>query len=105
MLQQVIDRMTTNETLWFRDRYPFEYLANVIVPKYRNGRGGMRIWCAACSSGQEPYSIAIKLDQVHALSSTEIIATDLSERVLNKAKSGIYQKIEHATGGIETLFY
>ncbi len=94
LLRQVVDRMTTNETLWFRDKYPFEYLKSTIIPKYRGRGSNMRIWCAACSTGQEPYSIAMQLDEVSILTSTDVVATDLSERVLNKAKTGIYQKIE-----------
>lgn len=93
-LHQVVDRMTTNETLWFRDKYPFEYLKNTIVPSYKGRARNFRIWCAACSTGQEPYSIAMLLDEVSSLSSTDIVATDLSDRVLSKAKNGVYQKIE-----------
>lgn len=94
LLKQVVDKMTTNETLWFRDRYPFEYLKSTIVPEIRKKSPSFRIWCAACSTGQEPYSIAMLMDEIAALSSVEIIATDLSERVVSKAKTGIYQQIE-----------
>ena len=94
LLKQVIDRMTTNETLWFRDRYPFDYLKSTIVPELRGARSNMRIWCAACSTGQEPYSIAMQLEDLGVLASAEIIATDLSDRVISKAKQGIYQQIE-----------
>ena len=94
LLKQVIDKMTTNETLWFRDRYPFEYLKSTIVPEIRKSNSNFRIWCAACSTGQEPYSIAMHLDEIMALNHAEIVATDLSERVLNKARQGIYQQIE-----------
>ena len=93
LLHQVIDRMTTNETLWYRDRYPFEYLKSTIL-RERQGRRGLRIWCAACSSGQEPYSIAMLLDESARAESAEIVATDLSESMLAKARQGIYQKIE-----------
>ncbi len=94
LLKEVVDKMTTNETLWFRDRYPFEYLTKQIVPEIKRKSLNFRIWCAACSTGQEPYSIAMQLDEVANLNNAEIIATDLSERVLNKAKQGIYQQIE-----------
>jgi len=95
LLKQVIDRMTTNETLWFRDRYPFDYLKSTIVPEIRQkSRLNMRIWCAACSTGQEPYSIAMQLEDMGILASAEILATDLSERVISKAREGIYQQIE-----------
>lgn len=94
LLKQVIDRMTTNETLWFRDRYPFEYLKSTIVPQLRKNSFNMRIWCAACSTGQEPYSVAMQLDEMGVLNNTEIVSTDLSDRVLAKAKQGLYQQIE-----------
>lgn len=94
LLKQVIDRMTTNETLWFRDKYPFEYLKSSIVPELRKTNFNIRIWCAACSTGQEPYSLAMLLDEIGVLSNTDIISTDLSERVLSKAKQGVYQQIE-----------
>ncbi|TQV84874.1 CheR family methyltransferase [Aliikangiella coralliicola] len=94
LLKLVVERMTTNETLWFRDRYPFEYLRSTIVPELRKKSFNFRIWCAACSTGQEPYSIAMQLDEMGTLNNSEIIATDLSDRVLTKARTGIYQQIE-----------
>ena len=93
-LKQVVDRMTTNETLWFRDRYPFEYLKATLAPELLKKQSTFRIWCAACSTGQEPYSVAMKLDEMNVLNKAEILATDLSERVLDKARQGIYQQIE-----------
>lgn len=63
--EQVIDAMTTNETLWFRDTYPFEVMKNKVLPellqKQPNQR--LRIWSAACSSGQEPYSLSMTIDE------------------------------------------
>lgn len=94
LLKLVVDRMTTNETLWFRDRYPFDYLRTTIVPELTKKSRMLRIWCAACSTGQEPYSVAMQLEEMGALMQADIIATDLSERVLNKAREGIYQQIE-----------
>lgn len=93
-LKQVVDKMTTNETLWFRDHYPFEYLKSTLAPQLKSKNTNFRIWCAACSTGQEPYSVAMKLDEINALNNAEIIATDLSERVLHKAREGFYQQIE-----------
>ncbi|MET1257252.1 CheR family methyltransferase [Aliikangiella maris] len=92
LLKEVVDRMTTNETLWFRDTYPFEYLRSHIVPEMRNTSFNLRIWCAACSTGQEPFSIAMQLEDTTI--NSEIIATDLSDRVLKKARIGVYQQIE-----------
>ena len=61
LLQSVLDAMTTNETLWFRDNYPYELLINNILPQYASENRRLRIWSAACSSGQEPYSIAMSV--------------------------------------------
>ncbi len=97
LLQKVIDQMTTNETLWFRDSYPFEYMKRQLIPEFKK-KGRFRIWCSACSSGQEPYSLAMLLDETASSATTEIIATDLSSRVLDKARLGIYQDIELKRG-------
>ncbi len=97
LLQQVVDQMTTNETLWFRDQYPFEYMKREIIPELKK-QSSARIWCAACSSGQEPYSLAMLLHESLSNKSIEIIASDLSTRVLEKAKKGIYQAIELKRG-------
>ncbi|MDQ7048704.1 MAG: protein-glutamate O-methyltransferase CheR [Enterobacterales bacterium] len=96
LLQKVVDQMTTNETLWFRDGYPFEYMRKELIPNFSK-QGRFRIWCAACSSGQEPFSIAMLLDQSSA-SGTEIIASDLSSKILEKANKGVYQDIELKRG-------
>ncbi|MCE6984619.1 chemotaxis protein, partial [Pseudomonas frederiksbergensis] len=63
--EQVVDAMTTNETLWFRDTYPFEVLKNKVLPEQIKANPGqrLRIWSAACSSGQEPYSISMAIDE------------------------------------------
>jgi len=97
VLQNVVDQMTTNETLWFRDRYPFDYMKNKLIPEMKT-KGRFRIWSAACSSGQEPYSLAMLIDEAGASNSCEIIASDLSNKILNKAKSGRYQEIELKRG-------
>jgi len=104
--QKVIDAMTTNETFWFRDVYPFEYLANHLLPELakKNGSTRSRIWCAACSSGQEPYSISIMIDEFvranFGVSSfpAEIIATDLSSQILDSAKNGTYDRLSIVRG-------
>ncbi|MBV1910128.1 MAG: protein-glutamate O-methyltransferase CheR [Kangiellaceae bacterium] len=97
LLQKVIDRMTTNETLWFRDQYPFDFMKNAIIPALKK-KGRSRIWCAACSSGQEPYSLSMLLHETMAQNSIEVLASDLSLKVLDKAKQGIYQDIELKRG-------
>lgn len=97
LLQKVIDQMTTNETLWYRDSYPFEYAKVSIFPQLVK-KGRFRIWSAACSSGQEPYSLAMLLNEHFPSASTELIATDLSSKVLAQAKQGLYQEIELKRG-------
>ena len=85
----VIDAMTTNETLWFRDSYPFELLKNQIFPEYvESGKRSLKLWSAASSSGQEPYSIAMTIDEYNrqktgALGLTvNVIGTDISNTCL-----------------------
>ncbi len=102
LAQQVIDAMTTNETNWFRDEYPFNILLEKLLPELPAGKR-TRIWCAACSSGQEPYSIAIKLDEARRQAlgykgSVEIIGTDLSNDILQQAKSAEFDSLSLARG-------
>lgn len=103
LIEAVVDAMTTNETFFFRDKTPFEHLENVVIPDLvAKKRGGtIRIWCAAASTGQEPYTIAMVLDQMgHKLGGckVEIIGTDISERCLEKAKAGLYTQFEVQRG-------
>ncbi|WP_065752414.1 CheR family methyltransferase [Bradyrhizobium paxllaeri] len=104
IIAQVVEAMTTNETFFFRDKIPFEHFRDTIVPemlKARAARKSIRIWCAAGSTGQEPYSLAMALKEMGpALAGwrTEIIATDLSQEVLEKSKSGIYSQFEVQRG-------
>ena len=96
---EVIELMTTNETLWFRDGYPFDFLKNSVFPNWKSSSSSsFKVLCAACSCGQEPYSVAMLLDKANLLNKTQVIATDLSEKVLSKAKVGLYQKIEIERG-------
>lgn len=103
---EVTEAMTTNESLFFRDIKPFETLRDVVLPRILEMREGsmnklIRIWSAACSSGQEPYSIAITLtemaDQLSGFR-TELLATDLSSEIITKAKSGLYTQFEAQRG-------
>lgn len=97
--QQVIDAMTTNETLWFRDRHPFEYLQNQLLPELAKRPGDINIWCAACSTGQEPYSISICVEETRRKhfsltnKNVRILATDISTKVLETAKRGLYEPL------------
>jgi chemotaxis protein methyltransferase CheR len=103
LIGQVVDAMTTNETFFFRDKTPFDHLKEGILPKVAPLRRGsrIRVWCAASSTGQEPYSIAMMLDQQPLLSGgvpVEIVATDISERCLEKARQGLYSQFEVQRG-------
>jgi chemotaxis protein methyltransferase CheR len=101
---QVVDAMTTNETSFFRDNHPFEALRKSILPgliERRAATRSLRIWSAACSTGQEPYSLAMMLkDSFPILGGwkVEIVATDLSPSVLEKARLGIYSTFEVQRG-------
>ncbi|WP_426533414.1 CheR family methyltransferase [Bradyrhizobium sp. McL0615] len=101
---EVVEAMTTNETFFFRDKIPFDHLRETIIPamtQARAARRALRIWCAASSTGQEPYSIAMCLKEAGSLLSgwrTEIIATDLSLAVLEKSKAGIFSQFEVQRG-------
>ncbi len=95
----VIDAMTTNETSWFRDGSPFEALTKDVFPLWDKGRKQQcRIWSAACSSGQEPYTISIVFSEYLAatatanLRSATIIATDISASMLHEAKQAEYDE-------------
>ncbi len=94
----VVEAMTTNETSWFRDGAPYQALRRHELPRLVAARGGvgrLRVWSAACSTGQEPYSLAMCLsDDLPASMSAEIIATDLSEQVLARARAGRYSQLE-----------
>jgi len=104
LVAQVVEAMTTNETFFFRDKVPFDHFRDTIVPevlKARAGRKSIRIWCAAGSTGQEPYSLAMCLKEMSgALAGwrVEIIATDLSQEVLEKSKAGVYSQFEVQRG-------
>ena len=104
IIAQVVEAMTTNETFFFRDKVPFDHFRDAIMPemlKARAGRKSIRIWCAAGSTGQEPYSLAMSLKEMGAALAgwrVEIIATDLSTEVLEKSKSGVYSQFEVQRG-------
>lgn len=100
----VVEAMTTNETFFFRDRIPFDLFRDTILPEAlaRNAsRRRLRIWCAAASTGQEPYSLAMLLQEAAprlAGWQVEIVATDLSTEVIEKAKLGLYSHFEVQRG-------
>ncbi|MAK64993.1 MAG: chemotaxis protein CheR [Maricaulis sp.] len=104
ILWQITEALATHETFFFRDNTPFDLFKQEILPvlsRARGNSGSIRIWCAACSSGQEPYSLAMMLEEERARIGNlrfEIIATDMAPRVLEKAKAGVYSQFEVQRG-------
>jgi chemotaxis protein methyltransferase CheR len=104
LAQSVIDAMTTNETFFFRDRVPFERFSEVMLPhllKTRSAEKRIRIWSAACSTGQEAYSLAMILDENAAKLAgwtVEIVGTDLCTTVLENARNATYSQFEVQRG-------
>lgn len=102
----VVDAMTTNETLWFRDNHPFNLLSSKIFPELcsKPSSAPIKIWSAACSTGQEPYSIAITANEFQEAnpgklkSGVSITATDISQTVLNSAQNGVYEMLALGRG-------
>ena len=99
----VIDAMTTNETLWFRDSYPFSVLAETVLPELASHRRPLKIWSAASSSGQEPYSMAMtileqQLKRLGSLPNIQITATDISQTMLDMCREGVYDQLALSRG-------
>lgn len=100
----VVEAMTTNETLFFRDTTPFDLFRDVIMPAKLDANAAtrtLRIWCAAVSSGQEAYSLAMILDDMAdrlAGWHVEILGTDISSDVVEKARAGLYSQFEIQRG-------
>jgi chemotaxis protein methyltransferase CheR len=97
--ESVIDAMTTNETLWFRDDHPFKIFREKMLPELAKTRRPLRIWSAACSTGQEPYSLSIAVEEFKRsnpgalISDVKIIATDISPTALATAREGVYPQL------------
>lgn len=101
--ERIIEAMTTNETYWFRDGYPFEVLKSRILPELAETRAPVRIWSAACSSGQEPYSISIAVQEFlgarpGVLGAVEVVATDISPGILKTARDARYDAMAVGRG-------
>lgn len=102
--RDIIESMTTNETSFFRDSQPFKQFKSAVLPALmarRAAEKSIRIWCAGCSTGQEPYSLAMVLQEERARLQgwqIEILGTDLSSDLLAKAKTGLYTQFEIQRG-------
>lgn len=100
----VVEVMTTNETLFFRDKMPFDLFRTIALPQALTANAAtrtLRIWCAAVSTGQEAYSLAMILDEMSlqlAGWKVEIVGTDISPAVLDKARAGLYSQFEIQRG-------
>lgn len=110
LLEDITEAMTTNETFFFRDTGPFDRFRDNVLPPLLKSRAtskSLRIWCAAASTGQEPYSLAmILMEMAGQLAGwkVEILGTDISNEALNKAKAGLYSQFEVQRGlPIQTL--
>jgi chemotaxis protein methyltransferase CheR len=102
--EAVVDAMTTNETLWFRDTHPFTVLTERLLPALSENRGPIKIWSAACSSGQEPYSISMMADEFvksnpgKLRQGLDIVATDLSGTMLECCRQAEYDSLSLGRG-------
>lgn len=99
----VVEAMTTNESSFFRDRTPFDHFKDVIVPHMLQNRAtkrGIKVWCAAASTGQEPYSLAISSREDSRFNAwhLDILATDIAETVMDRGKAGVYSQFEVQRG-------
>jgi chemotaxis protein methyltransferase CheR len=97
--RKIVEALTTNETSWFRDGDPFTALTSTVLPQLLAARGPvdrLQIWSAACSSGQEPYTIAMLLEDAlpGAASRVSITATDLSREMVERTKAGRFSQLE-----------
>ena len=94
-LRRMVDALTTNQTSFFREPRQFEFLDEILIPELGHSKHPIRIWSAGCSSGEEPYSIAMALcDRLAGLQERDarILATDISERILTEARTGSYSE-------------
>lgn len=103
LLSMVTDAMTTNETFFFRDKTPFDQFKDEVLPSLLKSRptSEFKVWCAACATGQEPYSLAMIMEEMrikYPRLSLDILATDISTRCLEKAQSGLYTQFEVQRG-------
>ncbi|WP_038050824.1 protein-glutamate O-methyltransferase CheR [Thioalkalivibrio sp. ALJ1] len=100
---RVIDAMTTNETSWFRDGFPFEILRHVLLPELAAKNSSNKVWSSGCSSGQEAYSISMVVSEWEESRPSRkvpvsILGTDLSEKIVEDARRAIYDGLSIVRG-------
>lgn len=100
-LQLFVDLLTTNETYFFREPHHFEFLRQHASERARSGAGPLRVWSAAASTGEEPYSLAMTLLDCVGVHGFEVLASDLSARVIERAQKGIFplERLNHMPQG------
>lgn len=103
LLQVIVEAMTTNESMFFRDNKPFDWLKTIILPELVAKKPGqpLSLWSAACSSGQEAYSVAMLAEENRPLlqqNTLSIVGTDIDTQILSRAREGIYNQFEAQRG-------
>jgi chemotaxis protein methyltransferase CheR len=104
LVQAVIEAMTTNDSAFFRDRKTFDEFRDIVLPALKQARSGtkqLKIWCTACAAGQEPYSIAMLLDDAKLADegwSITLVATDINSQMIARAQEGVYSQFEVQRG-------
>ena len=104
LAEAVVEAMTTNESFFYRDKTPFEHFTQMMMPELLKARASqkkIRIWCAAASTGQEPYTLAMCLKEMESKLAgwrIEILGTDISNEVLDRARAGTYTQFEVQRG-------
>lgn len=95
-VERVVDALTTNETSWFRDAQPFKLLSDVAVPDIMRARPSsvLNVWSAACSSGQEAYSVAMELEDLTRMGRLKIFGSDINQAMVDRARAGRYSQLE-----------
>jgi chemotaxis protein methyltransferase CheR len=91
-LSTLVDLLTTNKTSFYREAQHFAYTRDVLIPRWRARQGSVKLWSAACSSGEEPYSMAMLLHAELGTLQARILATDISRRVLERAQLAEYPR-------------
>lgn len=102
LVVEITEAMTTNESMFFRDTKPFDQLKKVVLPTYKSlGKSSLRLWSAACSNGQEPYSVSMMMqEEANNFPGlrVELYATDIADKVLDRARAGLYTQFEVQRG-------
>lgn len=107
LFDEFLDRMTINVSEFYRNRKRWEVLQEKIIPKLLEKNRRLKVWSAACSTGEEPYTLAMVLSHFMPLSQIKILATDIDETVMNRAKQGIYSErsLQEVTEDIKKKFF